>query len=77
MTHAQLAGRLRGIAARKPTDIWRELHALAAELEQTPGPVTDLTAPVSDDDMEALIRVTQPSTARRSRLQLLLPWGPR
>lgn len=38
MTHAQIAARLRGIASRRPTEIWRELHALAMELDGMPGP---------------------------------------
>jgi hypothetical protein len=32
MTPIQLAGRLKAIAGQKPTDIWRELHALAADI---------------------------------------------
>jgi hypothetical protein len=80
MTNIEIARRLRLIARHKPTDIWRELHALAMDLEYGPRPTpeqqllgTDLEklTPASDaaatsskqpDDMEALVRATQPPT---------------
>lgn len=75
MTHKQIAARLRALATRKPTDIWRELHALAVDLEQMPEPVAAIAGPLADDDIEALMRVIQPPTSRR-RLRLV-PWGRR
>ncbi|MFG3439882.1 hypothetical protein ACGF0J_21765 [Nonomuraea sp. NPDC047897] len=73
MTHQQIAARLRGIAARRPTDIWRELHALAMELEQVPEPVGDLSRlRVPEAELEALVRATQPSGRRSLRLGALL-----
>lgn len=51
MTHKQIAARLRGIAAQKHSDIWKELHHLAAELDALPEP---------GGDIEALVRATQP-----------------
>lgn len=73
MTHQQIAARLRGIAARRPTDIWRELQALAVELEETPQPLHDLsTVRVPQDELEALMRATQPPARRSLRLGALL-----
>jgi hypothetical protein len=69
MTHAQLADRLRGLAGQRPTYIFRELYALAHELEQTTEPVAAISRPIADDDMEALVRATQPP--RRHRIGLL------
>lgn len=70
MTHAQIADRLRGLAGQRPTYIFRELYALAAELEQTPEPIGSLAeVKVRQDDMEALVRATQPP--RRHRIGLL------
>lgn len=69
MTHAQIADRLRVLAGQRPTYIFRELYALAAELEQKPQPVAAITGPIADDDMEALVRATQPP--RRHRIGLL------
>lgn len=61
MTHGEIAARLRQIAHDKPTDIWRELYALAVELEVEP-------------DIEALVRATQPQPAQPRRGLFLLPW---
>jgi hypothetical protein len=69
MTHAQLADRLRGLAGQRPTYIFRELYALAHEVEQTPEPVAAISGPIADDDMEALVRATQPP--KRHRIGLL------
>lgn len=72
MTHAEIARRLRDMAGRRPTDIWRELHALAMDLEQRPRPVKAITGPIPDADMEALVRATQPPTRRPGLLASIL-----
>lgn len=74
MTHAQIADRLRVLAGQRPTYIFRELYALAHELEQTPQPVAAITGPIANEDMEALVRATQPPTRRASVLATLIPW---
>lgn len=75
MTHAQIADRLRSLAGQQPTCIYRELYALAHELEQTPQPVGDLSGiKIPEEDMEALVRATQPPTRRTSMLSSLNPW---
>lgn len=64
MTNAQIAARLRDIAGRKPTDVFRELHALAMDLEQGLEPLrTKPPVAVTQEDLEALVRATQPPTA--------------
>lgn len=69
MTYKEIARRLLDIAGRKPTDIWRELHALAGELEQR----ASEGAPLPENgDIEALVRATQPPTRRPGLLETIL-----
>ena len=56
MTHKEIAARLRALADREPTYVWRELYALARDVE-------DAASKMPADDMEALVRATQPPTA--------------
>ncbi|MGP4093007.1 hypothetical protein [Nonomuraea sp. KM90] len=60
MTTAQIVARLRELAGERPTYVWRELYALANELEQGPWPSPEQKIPAHD--LEALVRATQPAT---------------
>ncbi|MGR6922638.1 hypothetical protein ACU635_51005 [[Actinomadura] parvosata] len=63
MTGQEIARRLRDIADREPTYVWRELYALAREIEDKVA--ATIPAPEAKrlpDDMEALVRATQPPT---------------
>ncbi|MEU4577479.1 hypothetical protein [Nonomuraea sp. NPDC023979] len=67
MTHTEIVRRIRDIADREPTYITHELLRLAREIEESatagvPAPERKIPA----DEMEALVRATQP--ARRPSL---------
>lgn len=64
MTPKQIAARLRALADQQHTFIWRELYALARDIED--GGITSTPAPEGEipaSDMEALVRATQPSSS--------------
>lgn len=64
MTHKEIAAKLRALADREPTYIWRELYALAREVEES----AKASAPLPENgDIEALMRATQPSGRPRRR----------
>ena len=65
LAQKEIAARLRALADKQPTYIWRELYALAREVEES------ACAPVPADDMEALVRATQPARRRRGLFTLL------
>lgn len=64
MTHKEIAARLRALADKQPTYIWRELYALAREIEDS----TKARVPLPENgDIEALMRATQPSGRPKRR----------
>ncbi|WP_084963312.1 hypothetical protein [Thermoactinospora rubra] len=68
MTHKEIVARLRRLAAQKPTDVYRAVLALADEIERAPEPDGEpAQVPLADDDIEALVRATQPPAR---------PWAP-
>ena len=62
MTRDQVVTRLRELAGQRPTYITHELLSLAHDIEQAPWPTPER---IPADDMEALVRATQPPTHAR------------
>jgi hypothetical protein len=73
LAHKEIAARLRALADKQPTYIWRELYALAREIEESAKAAVPLP---ENGDIEALVRATQPTQRRRRGLFTLLRGRP-
>ena len=62
MTREEIVRRLREMAGDPPTCITHELLRLAHDIEQAPWPTPER---IPADDMEALVRATQPPAHAR------------